>query len=143
MSNSIQLVAACTVMVTLVLVVAMRLLQVRVAEMRDKRIPPQSTANSLQMAARLQNIQAADNYRNLFEVPVLFYALCAVALATQYIPHWLVLGSWGFVALRCLHSFIQCTYNKVMHRFPVFLASLILIVVLWVAFFLNFNSSAV
>lgn len=121
-------------MVLLVLVVAMRLLQNRVKEMRSKRIRPQDTANSVQLAARLENVQAADNYKNLFEAPVLFYALCAVAIATGYAPNWLIVGSWFFVALRYLHSFIQCTYNKVMHRFWVFLLGLVLLIALWGCF---------
>ena len=137
MSSTTQLVMAALAMVLLTLAVALRMLAVRIAEMRTRRIHPQSTATSLQMAARLQNVQAADNFRNLFEVPVLFYALCATALAANYIPSWLVLGAWLFVILRVAHSFIHCTYNKVMHRFPVFLAGFVVVVVLWVAFFLT------
>jgi hypothetical protein len=138
MSNAQQLVASCAAMAVLVFLVALRLLQNRVTEMKAKRINPQSTSNSIQMASRLENVQAADNYKNLFEAPILFYALCAVAVATNYTPNWLVFGTWVFVALRYLHSFIQCTYNKVMHRFPVFLTSLALIVALWVAFAIGF-----
>ena len=142
MSNSQHLVAACAAMAVLVFIVALQLLQNRVAEMKLKRINPQSTANSLQTASRLENVQAADNYKNLFEAPILFYALCAVAIATSYTPNWLVWGAWGFVSLRYLHSFIQCTYNKVMHRFPVFLTSLTLIVALWIAFAVGFAGSS-
>jgi hypothetical protein len=143
MSNAQQLVASCAAMAVLVFLVALRLLQNRVTEMKAKRINPQSTSNSIQMATRLENVQAADNYKNLFEAPILFYALCAVAIATNYTPNWIVLGAWVFVALRYLHSFIQCTYNKVMHRFPVFLTSLALIVALWVAFAIGFYNIAV
>lgn len=143
MSNSQQLVVSCAAMAVLVFLVALRLLQNRVVEMRAKRINPQATSNSIQMASRLENVQAADNYKNLFEAPILFYALCAVAVATNYTPNWLVFGAWVFVALRYLHSFIQCTYNKVMHRFPVFLTSLALIVALWVAFAIGFYNIAV
>mgnify|MGYP003388893427 CR=1 FL=1 len=103
--------------------------------MRQKRIHPQAASTSIKMAARLENVQAADNFRNLFEVPVLFYALGAVALATHQTPSWLVVGAWAFVALRVVHSFIHCTYNKVMHRLAVFLTSFGLLVALWVSFF--------
>jgi hypothetical protein len=61
----------------------------------------------------------------------------AVALATNQTPGWLVAGAWAFVALRVAHSFIHCTYNKVMHRLAVFLASFGLLVALWVSFFLS------
>ncbi len=89
------------------------------------------------MAGKLQDVQAADNFKNLFEVPVLFYALCAVALAVSHVPAWLVYGAWLFVVLRVAHSAIHCTYNKVMHRFPVFLLGFGVIVALWIGFFVT------
>jgi hypothetical protein len=136
-ANAHSLIAAMLVLVLLTVVVGAYLLFARVQEMRQKRIHPQAASTSVKMAARLENVQAADNFRNLFEVPVLFYALGAVALATHQIPGWLVVGAWAFVALRALHSFIHCTYNKVMHRLAAFIASFALLVVLWVAYFLS------
>ncbi|MCY7309098.1 MAG: MAPEG family protein [Rhodoferax sp.] len=136
-ANSIQVIAALLALVLLTFVVGTRLLFTRVQEMRQKRIHPQAASTSVQMAARLENVQAADNFRNLFEVPVMFYALGAVALATQHTPGWLVGGAWAFVGLRIVHSFIHCTYNKVMHRLAAFLSSFVLLVALWVSFFLS------
>ena len=140
-ANASQLVAACLALVILVFAVGGWLLYTRVQEMRQKRIHPQAAATSLQMAARLENVQAADNFRNLFEVPVLFYALAAVALATAHTPGWLVVGAWLYVALRVVHSLIHCTYNKVMRRLGAFLASFALLVALWVAFFFTLAPS--
>jgi hypothetical protein len=137
MTPEIMLVTACLAMVVLVLIVALRMLFVRVSEMKENRIHPQAIATSVQMANRFQNIQAADNFRNLFEVPVLFYALVAVALASGDVPMWLAVGLWGFVVLRYVHSFIHCTYNKVMHRFAAFGFGLLIIVVLWVSFVMS------
>jgi hypothetical protein len=134
-----QLVGACLAMVLLTFVVGGRLLYTRVEEMRRKRIHPQAAATSTQMAARLENVQAADNFRNLFEVPVLFYALMATALATAHIPGWLVTGAWLYVGLRVAHSVIHCTYNTVHHRLAVFLASFLLLVGLWIAFYLTLS----
>ncbi len=136
-ANAILIVAACFALVLLTFAVAMRMLAARVAEMRAKRIHPQAVATSAQIAARLENSQAADNFRNLFETPVLFYALSAVALATGHTPDWLVYGAWLYVALRALHSWIQCSYNKVMHRFRAYLAGFALLVVLWISFFVT------
>ena len=39
-----------------------------------------------------------------------------------------------FVVLRIAHSFIHCTYNRVMHRFAAFGSSFLLLVFLWAAF---------
>jgi hypothetical protein len=138
--NSLQLIAACVAMVLLTFAVGLRMLFTRVREMRSKRIHPQAISTSLKMAAQLQDVQAADNFRNLFEVPVLFYVLAAVAIATGYVPDWLVVCAWLFFALRVLHSLIHCTYNKVYHRLTVFVASFALVLGMWIAFFLSIMS---
>jgi len=96
----------------------------------------------LLVAARLERVQAADNFKNLFEVPVLFYALSATALALGNIAQWLVIGAWGFVALRYLHSLVQCTYNKVTHRLLAFLSSSLLLVGMWIAVLVNLARAA-
>jgi hypothetical protein len=130
-------------MVLLTFFVGLRLFAVRVQEMREQRIHPQTASTSLQMASQLKNVQAADNFKNLFEVPVLFYALCAIALAVSHVPAWLAFGAWLFVALRVAHSISHCTYNKVMHRFPVFLLGFAVLVALWVGFFVTLPRNAV
>jgi hypothetical protein len=138
--NHIQLIAACLAMVLLAVAVGGAMLLTRVREMRRKRIDPRAIADSSKMAAHLEDIRVADNFRNLFEVPVLFFALAAIALATGYVPDWLVACSWVYFALRLLHSSIHCTYNKVYHRLAVFLTSFGLLVVMWVAFFVALAS---
>lgn len=134
--NSLQLIAALLALVLLTAVVGVRMLVVRVSEMRRKRIHPQAAATSFQMASRLEHTQASDNFRNLFEVPVLFYALGALSIATHLTPDWLVIGAWLFVALRVVHSAIQCTYNRVMHRLAAFAVGFTLLIGLWLAFVL-------
>ena len=141
-ANHIQLIAASLAMVLLVFAVGVALLYTRVQEMRRKRVHPEAVGNSLKMAAHLEDVQIADNFRNLFEVPVLFFALSAVALATGYVPGWLVVCSWAFVGLRLLHSVIHCTYNTVYHRLAIFLASFALLVAMWGAFFVSVASKS-
>ncbi len=133
MTPPFLLVLSAFAMVLLSALVAVRLLVVRTREMRRKRVHPQAASTSIQMAARLEDVQAADNFRNLFEVPVLFYALVATALATAHTPGWLVAGAWVFVGLRVAHSVIHCTYNTVMHRFAVFMLGFAVVVGLWTA----------
>jgi hypothetical protein len=141
--NNLQLVYACLTLVLLTFAVGILMLMTRVKEMRAKRIHPQAAATSVKMSARLENVQAADNFRNLLEVPVLFYALVALALASGHVPAWLVSGAWAFVALRVLHSAIHCSYNKVFHRLAAFAAGFVLLVGLWVAFAVSLSAKAV
>lgn len=70
---------------------------------------------------------AGNNLSNLFELPVIFYALTLVVAVTATGDDWFMRGAWAFVGLRALHSVVHCTYNKVMHRFMAYaLSSLIL-----------------
>lgn len=133
-----HLVAACAALALLTFLVGLRMLAVRVAEMRARRIHPQAVALSAQRAQRLDDSRASDNYNHLFELPVLFYALCALALATTHVPGWLPAAAWLFVALRIAHSAIQCSYNRVMHRFAVFLAGFALLGAMWAGFALPY-----
>lgn len=124
-------------MVALTFFVWLRLYVERIGEMRERRIHPGKLATSAAAAGVLQRTQSADNFRNLFEVPVLFYALCLAATATGAITPFLLNGAWAFVVLRAAHSLIQCTYNKVMHRFSVYVASTLLVFILWGALVLR------
>ena len=47
-------------------------------------------------------------------------------------------AAWLFVALRIAHSAIQCSYNRVMHRFAVFLAGFALLGAMWAGFALSY-----
>ena len=109
----------------------------RIGEMRAKRIGAQDLATVRDAAARLQNTRAAENFRNLFEVPVLFYALCiALAVTGGSTPGFLA-AAWAYVGLRALHSLIHVTYNRVMHRFLIYVSSTVLLFGMWVAFVLR------
>ena len=112
-------------------VVGGALLAQRTAEMRRRRIHPQAVATSSQMATKLERTNIADNFRNLFETPVLFYALCLGMAITQSVTPAMFAAAWAYVALRVLHSAIHCTYNRVMHRFAAFAAGFVLLIGVW------------
>jgi len=124
-------------LVALTFVVWLRMYHVRIREMRRLRIDPQSVATSAQASGRFVDTRASDNLRNLFELPVLFYALVSVALATGTTPDWLVTGAWCFVALRYVHSVIHCSYNRVMHRLAAFALGALVLTGLWVGLLMN------
>ena len=65
----------------------------------------------------------SDNFKNLFEVPVLFYALALYLFVTGTVDGAYVAAAWAFVAFRALHSAVHCTVNKVMVRFYLYLFS--------------------
>ena len=118
-------------MVTLTFVVWWRMYFMRLGQMRRERIHPQAVATSAAAAARLTDSRAADNFRNLFELPVLFYLALVVAFSSGQVDVATLSLAWTFVALRVAHSAIQCTYNKVMHRFAVYVAGGLALWSLW------------
>jgi hypothetical protein len=118
-------------MVALTFVVWLRMYASRIGEMKRERIHPQSVATSAQMAVRLHDTRAADNFRNLFELPVLFYLSLVVAALTAQVTMPVLALAWLFVALRIVHSAIHCGYNKVMHRFQAYFAGGVALWLLW------------
>ena len=118
-------------MVLLTFVVWLRMYFMRIGQMKRERIHPQAVATSAQATARLTDSRAADNFRNLFELPVLFYLALVVAAVADLAGTVVLVLAWLFVALRVAHSAIHCTYNKVMHRFQVYLAGGIALFALW------------
>jgi hypothetical protein len=118
-------------MAALTFVVWLRMYTVRIAQMKSERIHPQSVATSAQAAARLTDSAAADNFRNLFELPVLFYVALIVAAQTAQVTASVLVLAWLFVVLRFAHSAIHCTYNRVYHRFYVYVAGGFVLFALW------------
>ncbi len=126
--------------VGLVLVTALiwiKLYADRLGEMRARRISPQALATVRAAGGQLERTQAADNFRNLFEVPVLFYVLCIALAVTGGSTPGFVTAAWAYVGLRALHSLIHVTYNRVVHRFLVYVSSTVLLFGMWVAFALR------
>ncbi len=118
-------------MAVLTLVVWIRMYTTRVAQMKRERIHPQSIATSAQASARLTDSRAADNFRNLFELPVLFYLALVIAAVAGLVTSVTLVLAWLFVLLRIVHSAIHCGYNKVMHRFQAYLAGGVVLWALW------------
>jgi hypothetical protein len=125
----------CVAMVGLTALVWLKLYADRLGEMAARRIDPQELATVRAAAGKLDRTAAADNFRNLFEVPVLFYVLCAALALTGGSTPGFVAAAWGYVSLRVLHSLVHVTYNRVVHRFLVYVASTLLLFGMWIGFF--------
>ena len=67
-------------------------------------------------------------------MPVLFYALCGFLAVTGLSNLFLLACSWGFVFLRGFHAYIHLTHNKVIRRFQAYVASTIVLFVMWGVF---------
>ena len=105
----------------------------RIAEMKTKRVHPQRTKTRSSAHGVLTDSEsAADNLSNLFESPVLFYTAILVTLMLMVQDPVVVTLAWIYVASRYIHSLIHITYNRVMHRFSVFIFSSFTLLAIWV-----------
>jgi hypothetical protein len=68
---------------------------------------------------------ASHNLKNLFELPVIFYAICLYLYLSDSVDGIYLLAAWTFFVFRVVHSLIHCTYNKVEHRFAAYMLSAI------------------
>ena len=73
----------------------------------------------------------SDNFKNLFETPVLFYVAIAVSLILWIHNPLLDSLAWAYVVLRAVHSLVHITYNNVIHRFTVYFSSTLILWAMW------------
>jgi hypothetical protein len=66
---------------------------------------------------------AARNLINLFEVPVLFYALIPLLVLSGARDGFVLVWLWVFVGFRALHSAVHVTVNSIPLRFSAYLLS--------------------
>ncbi len=78
--------------------------------------------------------QTQRSFLNQFETPVLFYVLVPLVILTKTYDTLFVVLAWCWFVTRLVHAFVHCTNNKLILRFPSFLAGVALLVALWVMF---------
>jgi hypothetical protein len=78
--------------------------------------------------------QIANAYHNQLELPPLFYLVTILAWIAKQADLLFVILAWVFVALRLVHAAIHVTSNNVPRRYMVFVASAIVLIVMWVIF---------
>jgi hypothetical protein len=81
--------------------------------------------------------QIGNCYANQFELPVLFYALIAIALPLRHADLVIVMLSWVFVVTRFVHAGIFVSSNDLGRRSSAWLAGVLVLLVMWVYFALK------
>ena len=112
-------------MMLLTIVVWIYMYARRLSYMFSHGIDAQQVHSPETMAALIPETVArpANNLKNLFEMPVLFYAVCLAIYQMSAVDALYVQLAWAFVAARTLHSLVHCTFNHVMTRFTFYLLS--------------------
>ena len=81
--------------------------------------------------------QIGNCFSNQFEIPVLFYALIALALPLHKADLFIVLMSWVFVVTRLIHAGVFVTSNDVRRRGLVWFAGVVVLLAMWIYFALK------
>jgi hypothetical protein len=76
--------------------------------------------------------KATRHFSNLFEAPVLFYVASVTAIATRQVTLMAVLLAWAYVVLRVVHAYIHLGANRLRQRIPVYFASWVTLLALWI-----------
>lgn len=95
----------------------------RISFITSRKISPKDLAvpGALAQISPPEVSNPSDNFKNLFEIPVLFYALVLYLFVTKQVDTVYVNAAWVFVVFRALHSAVHCTFNLIMLRFYLYL----------------------
>jgi hypothetical protein len=112
-----------TLLLTLIVWIYMYALRIpflaRTGLIRQRHLSPAELAR--QSPPEVSN--PSDNLKNLFELPVAFYAIVLYLYVTRQVDTGYVYAAWVFFFLRVLHSAVHCTFNYVLLRFFLYVAS--------------------
>ena len=85
--------------------------------------PDELTGAKLEEISPRSVANPSDNLKNLFEMPILFYAMALYLHAVGQVDSLHLAAAWVFVAFRAAHSAVHCTRNPVMIRFGLYALS--------------------
>lgn len=119
-------------MILLTFTVAGYLLKLRIAAIKSGAVKLSAFRLNNTEEVPVNMLQAARNYTNLFEIPMLFYAAGTLALALQLDSPSIIFLGWLFVLSRAIHSWIHLTSNHVIRRLQAFMAGNICVLLIWV-----------
>ena len=113
----------------------------RLSEIKKMAVRPSEIATDQALTEKLKNVVApADNFKNLFEVPVLFYVLTLSLYVTHRVDTLFLVLMSLFVIARAAHSLIHCTNNNVIQRFISYVVSSAILWLSWLLFAISLLS---
>ncbi|MEH3105895.1 MAG: MAPEG family protein [Sphingomonas fennica] len=122
-------------MAALVFAVWLTLFVQRAAHMRRHPPGPDDFASGDAARAYFRPVEmAGNNLANIFEMPVLYFALVPLIVLFAVPSTTQVVLAWLFVGCRAVHSFIHIGPKRVLPRFWAYLASCIVLSAMWIGF---------
>ncbi len=132
--NATQLLYPVFVQVALVFVLLFWMGSVRFAAIKNREVKIKDIALG-QRAWPDKCMQVSNTFQNQFELPILFYALVALAIQhARTVDTAMIALAWAFVITRLIHAFIYTTNNAIGWRFNVFLLGGLILLSMWILF---------
>ena len=119
-------------LVALSFAVALAILVTRFGDLIAKRRPVAYYEDWDGTGASVAVMRPTRQLTNLFEFPVLFYAVVILAIVLGLEDSWLRGLCWCYVALRWAHAIIHIGFNRLWIRTPIFMVSQFILLGIWV-----------
>ena len=126
-----SLIAPIFAMFLLTFLFSVYMLIVRIREVNKGRISLKYF-KTYQEGASEAIIKTSRHYNNLFELPVLFYATCLLALHLEMQTFLIIFFAWFFVIARLVHMIIHVGKNPLLPRMLSFLVGWLVLIGMWV-----------
>jgi hypothetical protein len=111
-------------MIILTLVVWVYMYSRRIPFILSNRLEPDEiTPEEFNRLSPVAVRNPSDNLKNLFEIPVLFYALCLYLYVAGQVDKAYLVAAWMFLLFRVLHSAVHCLTSNVRLRFGIYCLS--------------------
>jgi hypothetical protein len=123
--NQPALIAPILALVLWTLVIWIWMYATRIPAIQKAKIDLQEAARTRTLNLPPEVMWVSDNYNHLMEQPTIFYAAAFAAQIAGQADAINIGLAWTYVALRIVHSLIQCTVNVITVRFFVFTLSTI------------------
>lgn len=118
--------------VVLVLFVMMAMGRARATSLRSRRQALDDIALNRPDDWDEQATKTANNFKNQFEMPVLFFAAVAFSLGLKLVDPALVVFAWVFVTARAVQTAIHIGHNRVFPRALAYLTGVAALTAMWI-----------
>lgn len=132
MQDSILQPSVALMLLTFVVWVYMYILRLKWIAQNDESAEHLNTPEKLNAVVPERINRPSNNFKNLCELPIIFYALCVFLYVLNLVDQLFIALAWAFAGLRLVHSSIHCVVNNVPLRFASYLFSCL---VLWAMVF--------
>lgn len=119
-------------MVILTLAVGIKMLLGRVRALKAGEVPARYFKTYSDGTPTDEVLKASRHFSNLFELPLLFYVGCILAILLNVNGFWIQFWAWLFVAARIGHAIIHLGSNKIIPRLSSYLLGWMAVLGIWI-----------